>query len=80
MQQCTCNVLLIPPPHAVATATATIITTEKLRNCGSIPDNSKRYFSSPKYPNWFWDQPSLLLNGHHRPSGPVHEADLSPSI
>jgi hypothetical protein len=26
--------------------------------------NSKRYFSCPKRPDWFWGPPRLLLNGH----------------
>lgn len=61
MHKWTCNEPQ-PPPHAVATATATIITTRKLRNCGSTPGRSKTYFSSPQYPNWLWGPPSLLLN------------------
>ena len=30
--------------------------------CGSIPDMFKRFFSTPKCPDWLWSPPSLLCN------------------
>jgi len=32
--------------------------------CASNPSRGKRFFSSPKCPDWLWGLPRLLFNGH----------------
>jgi len=32
--------------------------------CTSNLSRGKRFFSSPKCPDWLWGPPSLLFNGH----------------
>jgi hypothetical protein len=29
-----------------------------------IPGKAKRFFSSPKHPDWAWDQPNLKFSGY----------------
>jgi hypothetical protein len=43
---------------------------------GSNPANSKKFLSSPKYPEELSGQPSLLFHGVKRPG---HDVDPSPS-
>jgi hypothetical protein len=35
-----------------------------LDSCSSIPGSDKIFFSTTHCPNWFWNQSSLISNGH----------------
>jgi hypothetical protein len=54
------------PLQAMAVTAQALLTTKHTRRsryCNSIPGKSKIFFSSPKYPDWLWDPPSLQFNG-----------------
>ena len=44
------------------------------RKCGSIPGRNKRFFSSPKSPDRFWDTTSLLFQEYKGCSFPGRKA------
>jgi hypothetical protein len=48
---------------------------------GFNPGKDKKFFSSPKHPDWLWDPHSPTFNGHKGPlmeaKQPEHEVDHS---